>query len=282
MPEVPFLRVDVSESDYSYLTIYPLVCMHLGSPQSDVTFLKEHLRRIADDPTGRWVYMGDGGECVTKYSKGDVYGQILNPTQQMEMLSDLLMPLRGKGIMGIRGNHGKRIYRETGLDFDQALCARLGIPYLGISAFVHLMVRRSSYTCFFHHGTEGGTSMRAKVAKAESFSAFTMADALFTAHSHACVELPPAPMQYADTRAQQVRLIQRRQYICGCAYDSRTGYAEDHGYPPILPAYLSVRFDGRTIHGQPQYNQQSTVWRSDGNHPILHDYVLTYLERGIV
>src|SRR5213083_2468773 len=97
------------------INLYPLVCLHVGSPQADMKFIREHLKRITEDPHARWVYMGDGGECVTKLSKGDVYGQILSPYQQMEMLDDLLRPIAAKGLFGIRGNHGNRIYKESGL-----------------------------------------------------------------------------------------------------------------------------------------------------------------------
>ena len=54
-----------------HVTLYPLVCMHIGAAQSDEAFIKEHVARIAADPDGLWVYLGDGGECVTKASKGE-------------------------------------------------------------------------------------------------------------------------------------------------------------------------------------------------------------------
>ena len=82
------------------LRLYPIACMHIGATQSDVVFIKDHIKRIQDDPAARWVYMGDGGECVTRLSKGDVFGQLLSPTQQQDMVCDLLAPIQKKGLFG--------------------------------------------------------------------------------------------------------------------------------------------------------------------------------------
>ena len=49
-----------------YINLYPLPCLHIGAEQSDVIFIRQHIRRIKEDPNALWVYMGDGGECVTK------------------------------------------------------------------------------------------------------------------------------------------------------------------------------------------------------------------------
>lgn len=279
-----YVRFEFSKKtgwEASAFRLYPLVCMHLGAPQCDVQFLREHIRRIAEDPIGRWVYMGDGGECVTKYSKGDVYGQLMSPQLQLEALMDFLAPIKSKALFGIRGNHGHRVYKETGLSFDHTLCSRLGIPYLGVGTFMHVVVNRSVYDTYFHHGTDSGISLRAKIAAAESFGRFVNADAIFTAHSHVAMKLTPAALQEADANGGKARTRMRQQYICGCAYDSRTGYAEDKGYPPLLPAYLSVEFDGRIIEGKAQHGQRHRVFESDGQHELRHEYVQKYLTRRV-
>lgn len=255
------------------IRLYPIVCMHVGASQCDEKFIKEHIKRIKDDPAAYCVYMGDGGECVTKSSKGSIYEQILSPQQQHDVVVEWLEPIREKMLFGVRGNHGHRVFKDSGLSFDKNLCHRLGIPYMGISAFVNMVVNRSSYDLFFHHGSDSGTSMQGKITKAESFARFVDADALFTAHSHACVDVPPAALMSIDNATCKVRTKLRHQYVCGCAYDSRTGYAEEKAYSPILPAYLSVELDGRIIEGFAQKIQTSRIFRSDGQHELRHDYV---------
>ena len=247
--------------------------MHIGAAQCDIKFIREHLERIKKDPNARVVYMGDAGECVTKSSKGDVYSQLMSPQQQHDYLVELLDPIKHKMLFGIRGNHGHRVYKETGLSFDKNLCCRLGIPYLGVQAMMNLVVNRSTYDCFFHHGADSGVSTISKVSKAESFTRFIDADALFTAHSHVCLDLPPSFLISADNGQRTLRTKPRHQYICGCAYDSRTGYAAEKGYNPILPAYPVIEFDGRVAEGRAKKRQRCEIFRSDGQHEIRHDYL---------
>jgi hypothetical protein len=267
-------KIDTKELglEDSYINIYPLPCLHVGAAQSDVLFIKEHLKRIQDDPHARWVYMGDGGECVVKLSKGDIYGQLFNPQQQVDLLVELFTPIREKGLFGIRGNHGHRVYRETGLSFDKNFCATVGIPYMGIRAFCNLTVNRSTYDMYFHHGIDSGVTLQAKVNKAESFNRFILADAIFTSHSHVAIDLPPAVIQFCDNHAMKPQVMLRHQYICGSGYDSRTGYATEKGYPPLLPSFLSVKFDGRIVKGHTMKKQSSTIYRSDGKHSVSGDY----------
>lgn len=247
--------------------------MHVGAAQCDEKFIKEHIRRLKDDPNGRGVYLGDGGECVTKLSKGGLYEQLLSPQQQHDVVVEWLNPVRDKLLFGVRGNHGHRIYKETGLSFDKNLCHRLGIPYLGVSCMANLVVNRSSYDCFFHHGSDSGTSLQSKTSKAETFGRFIDADALFTAHSHMVASLQPAALLSADNNARCIKTKLRHQYVCGSGYDSRTGYAEEKAYTPILPSYITVRFDGRIIEGHPMKTQEHKIYYSDGQHELKHDYV---------
>lgn len=269
---------------FKRLRLYPLVCMHIGAPQCDLKFLTKHIQRIKEDEDARWVYMGDGGECVTKHSKGDVYGQLIAPQAQLDMLVELLHPIRDKGLFGIRGNHGHRVYKETGLSFDHTLCSNknLAIPYLGVAAFARFLVGRSHYSAYFHHGVDSGVSLRSKISAAEKFNDHIIADSIYTAHSHVAEDLTPAPYQQVESSGNGTFFVAtrlRHQYICGTAYDSRTGYAEDKGYKPLLPAYLSVEYDGRIIEGYPQYSQNVQKYRSTADYKLEHwSYLKKYLD----
>jgi hypothetical protein len=257
----------------SLIRLYPIVCLHLGAAQCDIKFIREHIRRIKNDPNGYWIYMGDGGECVTKLSKGGLYEQLLSPQHQQDMLIELLDPIRDKGLFGIRGNHGNRIDKESGLSFDKTLCVGLGIPYMGVSTMLNLVVNRSSYDLFFHHGATSGSALQSKVSRAEVFGKFIDADALFTAHSHVAMELQPSAILSCDNTTKTIRTKLRKQYICGSAYDSRSGYAEEAAYSPILPSYLAVTFDGRIIEGKAIKRQHTTRYESDGQYKLEHDYL---------
>lgn len=250
------------------ITLYPLVCWHIGAHQSDEKFIKEHVRRIKDDPHGVWFYLGDGGECVTRNSKGNIFSQTMDPNDQIKYIDSLLAPVRGKGIFGVSGNHGRRIYKDTGLDFDEQLCLRLGIPFLGLSTFFRLLVKNTVYDCFAHHGISSGASLSSKVNAAKKLNQIVVADAIFSAHSHICCELPPQHVAYIDSNAHgglrpEIRWRTTYEYVCGCAYDSRSGYAEEKGYTPIIPAHIGVTFSGKRTHDDYPRNQSCQIWRAN-------------------
>jgi hypothetical protein len=245
---VKYFKHDIKGAE---VNLYPLVCWHIGSPQSDLGFIEQVIKRVKNDPLARWLYLGDGGECATKHSKGDIYSQTLSPTQQQNRLVDLLKPIVGKGLFGIRGNHGNRIYKETGLDFDETLLAKLGLPYLGVAAFWHLNLHHTDrvvpFSIFAHHGVDSGVSFGTKVNKAKAFETQINADAILTAHSHIAVDLPPRYMaslrpNNSTINTDPVYWSATHEYVCGSAYDSRSGYAEEKGYPPLLPSHLVIKF----------------------------------------
>lgn len=248
------------------LRIFPIVCWHIGAAQSDTTFITEHIKRIAADPANRWVYLGDGGECVTTASKGEIYHQRLSPDAQLETLAEMLEPVRGQGLFGVSGNHDRRIAKLSGLDWTHALCSRLGIPYMGVSCFARIVVGRVHYDTFWHHGIDSSSNIGGKVNKAKQLEQLVSADALFTAHSHICLEAPPSYIAYLPPKDREIRYREVRNYVCGCAYDSRVpGYAEEKGYLPILPAHLAVTFKGDVNHhNSPHENRKQTceIWRA--------------------
>lgn len=236
------------ETPFDKINLYPIVCWHRGCAQSDTKFIEKIVDKIQRDPIGYWIYMGDGGECVTKHSKGDLYAQTMSPGAQQDDVVRLLLPIQGRGLFGVRGNHGNRIYKETGLDWDETLCAKLGIPYLGVAAFWHLKLKAGSehpaiFSIYTHHGVDSGVAISTKVAKGQAFDKTIFSDAILTAHSHIGIELPPRYFATLRDRGDDpIKWNETREYICGCAYDSRTGYAEDKGYPPLLPSHLRIEF----------------------------------------
>jgi hypothetical protein len=251
--------------------------MHMGAPQSDEGFLREHVQRIAEDPNGRWAYLGDGGECALKESKGDVYKQKYSPGDQLNKAAEILEPIRGKGLFGITGNHDRRVYKATGLDWAEELCLRLGIPYLGAAALARISIRPAEgrhdvleYDTFWHHGKDSSSVTPGKIGAAQALNSLAEVDAVFSAHSHICLDLPPEYVAFIPPRTTEVQYKKLYNFICGCAYDSRVpGYAEDKAYKPIIPAYLGVDFYGDTSHEGTANDRKKIelkkIWRADGS-----------------
>jgi hypothetical protein len=259
-----FTRDDLGGS--SVLRLHPITCWHIGARQSDIKFILAQIKEIHKDTAARWIYMGDGGECVTKLSKGHIFEQTLGLQAQQDMLADLLEPIKDKGLWGIRGNHGNRVDKETGLSFDKSLMCRVGVPYLGVSALGTIRINRSNYSVYTHHGVDSGVSLQGKVNAAKKHY-HILADLRLTGHSHVAMDLPPEVYRYADPRNCKIIKQLAHQCITGSAYDSTVeGYAEEKGYPPLLPQRITAILDGRINEGRPKHAIEIQVTRSSGDY----------------
>jgi len=224
------------------VNIYPFTDWHVGSKQCDFQFIEHMVNRVKNDPIGYWLYLGDGGECVTKSSKGRVHEQVYDPGTQLKIIYNVLKPVMTKGLFGIRGNHGDRIDKDTGVEWDEVLCRTLNLPYAGVSAMVSLRLegannRRTTTSLYAHHGVSVATTHTGKIKAATKPVAFILADIILTGHSHGCGEVWP-PNVYATLKNGRVKWISSRVFACGSAYDGRTGYAEEKLYSPITASHV--------------------------------------------
>lgn len=252
-----YFRFDINGPE---VHVYPLVCLHIGAKQSNLQLIERTIKDIQNDPLAKWVYMGDAGECVTKTSKGNIYEQLMNPGDQLRVAADYLTPIKDKGLFGIRGNHGNRIDKDSGIGWDEFLCARIGIPYLGVSAFGNIVLHRNSstysFSAYVHHGASSSIATAGKVSAALKPYQFVTADLILTSHTHACGEVFTQHRAEADARAGKVVWKSTHAFACGSAYDSRSGYAEEKMYSPILPEWLKIIVKAKRVFKE---GQESTI-----------------------
>lgn len=245
------------------LHLYPLSDWHVGAKQFSEPFALSLIKRIKADPLARWFYMGDGGECNTLHSKGNVYEQLLTPGQQITKLVEYWTPIKNKGLFGIRGNHGHRIDKETGLGWDKTLCDRIGIPYAGVAAFLWVVLRgtkaikqvdtKSRSECigislYCHHGVGGAATPGGRVTAGRKGAGLAVADIFLSGHSHSCGEVgDPLHLAYIDPlrggsrNNGGIRWRTLRFFTTGSAYDSRSGYNEEHMRPVLLPQHIMLK-----------------------------------------
>lgn len=248
-----YLRLEIPGTR---LNLYPIVCWHIGARQSSLPFIQKVIKTIASDPHGRWIYMGDAGECVLKSSKGSVYEQLIPPGEQLKVATELLMPIRKQGLFGIRGNHGNRIDKETGMGWDETFCTLLGIPYMGIEALVQLQFSTTgrkalSVSLYAHHGRATATTPGGKMNAAHKPESLVAADIILTGHTHVAGEAWPSKlMAYLHPRKREIQWMRMRSFVCGSAYDSRIeGYATEAMLPPLMPEHLRIKIKVWQPHG---------------------------------
>lgn len=172
-----------------YTEVIFLGDVHFGSPQCDVLRFKNML----DYCLKNMVYvflMGDLIETATRYSVGaGIYEQSFNAGSQHEQMVEFLRPLADKGlILGTHaGNHGARVYKETGYDIDKALARELHVSYLGDACWNTFRVGDESYCLYTLHGRSGSRFDGTALLALERISTSFFADMVVMGHMHKCI-----------------------------------------------------------------------------------------------
>jgi len=226
------------------MTLYPLGDWHYGSRQCNEKFVTQVISGVKDDGNGYWVGMGDFMENAIIGSKSDMYTQLLPPKEQMEHISDLLEPIKDKGLFMIGGNHEARTMRQSGIQPEMYIATRLGIPYMGFSCVAVFELDRVrgpySFTCYFHHNTGGGYSMGGKVNAAEKLRLITpAADATFSAHLHTTGRIP---IKWYDAGKHQILERLGYDYMIGSALTWNGSYAEEKAKRSAAEEHIAVTF----------------------------------------
>lgn len=227
-------------------TLYPLGDTHIGSRQYNDAFFRQVIDEIGQNEKACWVGMGDFMENALIGSKSDVYTQTIPPTEQANYVSDLLTPIKSKGLFLIAGNHEQRTMRTAGFVPEQYVAARLGLPYLGFSAFGYFVMRgvthNPGFVCYFHHNYGGGYTQGGKINRADQLRRVApTADAIFSGHFHTTARVP---VTWFD--ALRSGLVTRigYDYIIGSALEYKGSYAEERGKPSATLEFIKVTFRG--------------------------------------
>jgi len=228
--------------------LYPIGDWHYGSPQADIPFIKQVLKRIQKEPEARWVGMGDLIENAIVGSKSDIYIQTLPPEKQVADVVKMLMPIRDKCLFMIPGNHEERTMRLVGLHPDNIIASQLMVRYIGYSALAMLDLRRArtprSFLCYFHHSTGGGYTAGGKINAAAKLRLIVpTADATFSGHSHTTSR---SPVTWYDASYKHLLKKTGYDYIIGSALGWKGSYAEEKAKRPSTVEQVVVTLAGST------------------------------------
>jgi predicted phosphodiesterase len=178
-------------------TLYALGCAH--RPFGETDLWKAWLKQVRQDKTAFALLCGDTLDFArTHYRehlrsyRSDKNSQIAIDrwvTEEVAEVARDLEPIKGKIIGAILGNHAHETVE--GINSEQLLCQRLGVPYLGVMGAVRLDfmegdTRRQSLTLVAHHsgGSSGASSAAADLRQLEAFEAKWDADIYVLSHTH--------------------------------------------------------------------------------------------------
>jgi predicted phosphodiesterase len=173
--------------DVPYINIYPIGDVHLGARECDVGLFKSYIDKIANDPYGYAVIVGDIMNMGLKNSKSNVYEEVLSPNEQKELCYELLEPIAHKILAGCGGNHEQRNVRETGTHplYDVFCWLRIQDVYRENACFIKINLGKS-----LEHGNRqvsyGLTLTHGKTANKDLKWTYTVdgCDIFISGHTH--------------------------------------------------------------------------------------------------
>ena len=221
------------KTDADQITIVPISDLHIGDPHSDWNHVKQLIQTVKDDPNALCICAGDLIDNATKTSVGDIYGQKLNPNEQINLVSELLQPIKDRIICYLDGNHEARTYRSDGICIGERVCRELGIPdvYAHETALLTLIINnRVYYRIYVTHGSGGGRKIGGKANRLLELADTVAADIYIAGHTHVPLVTRRTKMHVdmKDNKLAQKELL----FVNLAGALSYGGYGEVQGFTP--------------------------------------------------
>lgn len=198
------------------IDIVPIADVHFGAIEHATREWEQFLLKVANEPKTYLVLVGDLINNGIRSAVGNPFEQTHSPSEQKEIMTEFLKPIKDRVLCCVSGNHEGRTAKET----DQQLCydimARLTIEdrYREYAAFLKVGIgarntntraANASYAICVTHGSVGGRLTGGAVNRAEEFATGVVQglDALVVGHSHKAAVTRPRVLTF-DTRADRV------------------------------------------------------------------------------
>ncbi len=273
-----FLIEYPSRSDV--IRLWSLADFHIWNRNCAIDRLKADIAAIAEDTHAFAVGNGDYGDFITWTDKRFDAEAIAENVTLVDLskigsalsdaISDVLWPIKSKLIGLGFGNHEKKymVQREHS-DMHGALCYKLGVPNLGLSARFDVVFQRNpsikkprlsrgtpaarsgvgtSWTVrvYQHHGAGAAQTAGGKVNRLVNFMHMVDADLYLIAHLH---DETQKKLVRIDTDRHCTRARERvtlgtitGTYLRTCQQGA-TGYGEIRGYAPTPLGAVVVEFE---------------------------------------
>ena len=212
---------------------------HIGDNACNIESIKKQIAYIKDTPNAYVICNGDLMNNATKGSVSDSYAGKIPPMQQLQMLCDLLEPIKDKILMLTQGNHEARTYRCDGIDLTAILSEQLGIfdRYVREGGVLFLRLgedakrhRQVCYTIYCTHGSGGGKKVGSKANVLVEKACIVDTDIYIIGHHHTPFTTRQSYFR-VDTSNSAVAKIDKL-FVCTSAQLEYGGYGETFGFAP--------------------------------------------------
>lgn len=243
--------------DFEMVEILPLADWHIGDACCNIKQIKEKIKYIEENDNVFCVLNGDLINNATKTSVSDSYAEDYSPDEQINILIELLSPIKNKILAMTSGNHEKRTYRKEGIDLTKIVARQLNLLdcYDSNSCLIFLSLgqdvmhttkkrkAQQNYILYLTHGSGGGRKEGAKAIRLADMA--TIVDADVYIHSHTHLPMIIKEKFYRTDNINKTLTPVDKLFVNTASFLEYGGYGEEFEYKPNSIHNPIIYLDGR-------------------------------------
>lgn len=222
------------------INVYGLGDFHCGHRDVDLEKLRVAVEIIQIDPNPKRVYLlGDLLESADKRVGDSVYWQDMALDEQIETVTQILMPIRKHIAAYCIGNHESRVLKDFNLNVAKFVGRELRCP-VTIQCHDKIRVGQKEYRIFAAHGFGGAKRLETAISKIYNDTKDIMADIVLYGHLHYLT----AYKKYLNDMGEP------RPKILACTghfFNRTPDYAQIRLYPPSPPGFVKIEATERDL-----------------------------------
>jgi len=230
--------------EHEEIQIKALSDLHIGSKYCDLKFVEEQIDEIRTTDNMYTFLNGDLVNMALRDSVSDIYNEVMSPEEQMDLLYDLLLPIKHKILGFTLGNHTARVNKTVGIDLIKTLSRMLGLEHLykaeGICVFIKYGITKKHTASFYltHKGTSGGRRAGGTANGVEDLAGITDVDVYIRSHVHRPLVFKQDFIRTNPGR-MSVKQVTRIYVVTGAAM-SYGGYGQMFSYAPGTKLFPNI------------------------------------------
>jgi len=240
--------LEFSSHKESNWTIVPIGDIHFGHRNVDLDKLRNTIKFVEKTERCLWLGMGDYADAITvkdrRFDLNSVNPDYATPDKQYRFIRSIFAPIKEKCLGLLDGNHDYIHWKQHNHNYVDGLAYDLGVPYLGINAYVRLVFTRKSgkrkkqnrFDIYCHHGWTGARTVGGRINRITDLAnIFPNLPLYLMGHVHLLGPAPPRIQLSVDSRLNVTELRQNfvftGSYLKGYMPDA-TSYVEAKTYVP--------------------------------------------------
>jgi len=242
--EIPFKKYG------KVINLVPFGDVHRSAPLCHVEKWHEWLDWAKNLDNAWFIGMGDYDDLASESERAILNNAYLHDST-VETLDSLYRGyvsrfakeigfMKGRLIGMIEGNHYSKI--SSGITTTHLLCEKMDCKYLGVSAFIRVILRRDIHhthriDIWAHHGLGGGRTVGSSLNKVENMVDAADADIYLMGHDHKKGVVPKSRLKLSESRNvltmenRKILLIRTGGFLRGYV-DQKQSYIADRAYSP--------------------------------------------------